>query len=318
MSRTRPLAKSLVVAIALAALAAVPASATYEGDNGRIAFGMRVSGNTDIYTVLPNGHQLRRLTDDAAFDACPAYSAAGTSIAFCSNRTGAFEIWTMGRRGEDQHQVTHLGGSALFPDYSPDGTRLAFGGHGSGTTSDEIYVVDAADGSGAKALTSCAGFGPGCFNDYPAWSPDGTKIAFIHADDTDAGGSPVNEQVWVMTADGSAKAQLTSDPVAHDQVPDWSPDGTKLAYEDGDFGSGRIFVMNADGSAQHPLTAGPGHEFAPAWSPDGTQIAFLRDVGGPSRPVLVMNADGTNVHPVYDTGRQLAPAWQPLRNDDGD
>ncbi len=316
MFGTRPLVKSIVVAMVLGSLAATPASATYQGDNGRLAFAIVISGNADIYSVLPNGHDLRRLTNSPAFDACPAYSRDGQQIAFCSNRSGASEIWTMNRKGEDQRQLTHLGGSAIFPDYSPDGTKVAFGGREPVTTSDEIYVVDAATGGNLTALTSCVGFGPGCFNEFPAWSPAGTQLVFIHADDRDVNGTPVNEQVWVMAADGSNKTQLTFDPVGHDQVPDWSPDGTKIAYEDGNFGSARIFVMNADGTDQHQLTFGPFNDIGPAWSPDGTQIAFVRDVGLPDRSVVVMNADGSDVHAVHPAGRQLVPAWQPLGGGD--
>ncbi|TML11573.1 MAG: hypothetical protein E6G33_14575, partial [Actinobacteria bacterium] len=72
-------------ACALAALAAFSGSAraTYGGaTNGRIAFGMNVGGNVDVYTALPNGQDLRRLTDDPHFDACAAYSADGQRIAY--------------------------------------------------------------------------------------------------------------------------------------------------------------------------------------------------------------------------------------------
>jgi hypothetical protein len=69
----------------LAALAAFSGSAraTYPGaTNGRIAFGMNVNGNVDVYTALPGGQDLRRLTTDAGFDACAAYSADGQRIAY--------------------------------------------------------------------------------------------------------------------------------------------------------------------------------------------------------------------------------------------
>ena len=72
------------------------AQATYPGSNkGRIAFGSEVDGNVDIYSVLPNGEAVHRLTDDLAFDACPAYSADGKQIAYCNGiraRGGVIEI----------------------------------------------------------------------------------------------------------------------------------------------------------------------------------------------------------------------------------
>ena len=133
----------------------------------------RADGNIDIYTSLPNGSSVKRLTTDPGFDACAAYSADGQHIAFCTDRTGAFEIWAMDKNGGGQHAVTNTGGYAIFPDWSPDGRKIAFDGFQGSDPFDEIYVVNAANGGGLTALTSCDGYGAGCFNSYPAWSPDG-------------------------------------------------------------------------------------------------------------------------------------------------
>jgi|SRR6266516_4200135 len=147
------------------------ASATYPGrNNGRLAFAMRVNGNVDVYSALPNGKDLRRLTSDPGFDACAAYSPSGKEIAFCSGRSGAFEIWTMMQNGNKQAQVTHLNAFATFPDFSPNGFKIAFDAGGvNGDPNDEIYVVNA-DGSGLTQLTS--GLSAGRLPHRPGAPPD--------------------------------------------------------------------------------------------------------------------------------------------------
>src|SRR5947207_6897146 len=136
---------ALAAMLAVAALAAVVGSAraTYPGaTNGRVAFGINVGGNVDVYSVRPNGQDLRRLTTDPGFDACAAYSADGRRIAYCSGQGGGpVQVWTMKQNGTDKQQVTHLSGPAIFPDFSPDGTTLAFDGRPAGAATRNVYVV---------------------------------------------------------------------------------------------------------------------------------------------------------------------------------
>jgi Tol biopolymer transport system component len=304
MRTTRPISTvvgiyALLLALALGAALAMPPSvqASYPGShNGRLIFAINLNGNYDLYSVLPNGHALHRLTTDPAFDLCPASSADGKQIAFCSNRTGAYEIWTMKANGTQQRQVTHLGGFAIFPDFSPDGSKIVFSGSRPEDADMDIFVVNA-DGSGLVRLTTAPGD-----DQYPAWSPDGRSIVFISTR-TGIG------QVWLMSADGSNQRQLTFDAGEKDQVPDWKPDGTRIAYEC----VPAICVMNADGSGQRRLTTPNGQEddFGPAWSPDGRQIAFVHWIDEANHNVYVMNADGSNAYAVHPTGRQAVPAWQP-------
>ena len=118
---------TVLAATTLLALSTMsPAGATYEGQEGRIAFGAfeatdRTQG--DIWSVRPDGSALRQLTDAPGLDICPAYSADGKHIAFCSNRTGSYEIWVMDANGKDERQLTELGTRSTFPDFSPDGSR---------------------------------------------------------------------------------------------------------------------------------------------------------------------------------------------------
>ncbi len=147
----------VAAATALAVFAATSrtAHATYPGAaNGRLAFGININGNTDVYSVRPNGHGLRRLTDDPGFDACPAYSADGRRIAYCSGEGGGpVQIWTMKRNGDDKQQVTHMTGPAIFPDFSPDRSTIVFTAKPADSTTRDIYVV-ASDGTGLTRLTN--------------------------------------------------------------------------------------------------------------------------------------------------------------------
>ena len=87
----------------------------------------------------------------------------------------------------------------------------------------------------------------------PAWSPDGTKLAFQLVDEST--GVQIGD-LYVMNADGSGRVNINSNP-AYDTDPTWSPDGAQIAFTRGrptapfDFD---IFVMNADGSNQRSLT----------------------------------------------------------------
>jgi len=224
----KALAITAAAVCVLAALAALNGSAraTYRGKaNGRLAFGININGNTDVYSVQPDGQDLQRLTTDPGFDACAAYSADGHRIAYCSGQGGGpVQVWTMNQDGTDKQQVTHMSVTAIFPDFSPDGGKIVFCA-GASTFTRDIYVVNS-DGTDLTRLTSGVGN-----NVYPAFSPNGRKIVFTS-------NRTGTSQVWLMNADGSNQRQLTFDSQPKDQVPDWSPNGSKIAYAGGFVGKG--------------------------------------------------------------------------------
>src|SRR6266545_8094427 len=127
MRRTSITATLSLVAVLAVTVAAQPVGATYPGTiDGRLAFGMPLGNfaTTDIYSVTPDGEELRRLTDSPDFEACAAYSPDGKEIAYCRGIAaggGIIEIWAMKQNGNKQVPVTSHGGRSTFPDFSPNG-----------------------------------------------------------------------------------------------------------------------------------------------------------------------------------------------------
>ena len=123
----------------------------------------------------------------------------------------------MNSDGSKQVKLTnHLGDKN--PSWSPDGKKIAFEREAP-CYNFEIYVMNAADGSGQTRLTNNAN------DDYdPSWSPDGKKIAFS-SDREGNYGDICNE-----CSDGSSPTRLTNNAATHDWNPSWSPDGKKIAF----------------------------------------------------------------------------------------
>jgi Tol biopolymer transport system component/plastocyanin len=168
-----------------------------------------------------------------------------------------------------------------------------------------------ADGTGGRNITT------GLTDYQPAWSADGSQIAFA----SDRFGEPFDHDIVVVNADGSNVRRLTSGP-DHDSAPAWSPDGTKLAFIRGELTGtewhGFVFVMNADGSGATRLEPASGDTWeggaagGPTWSPDGSKIAFARHDELLGYDVWVMNADGSGVTRLTSSpADELQPAWSP-------
>ena len=136
----------------------------------------------------------------------------------------------------------------------------------------------------------------------PAWSPDGTKLAYLSSIGGTGG-------LFIVNADGTGTTRVTSDTTDGD--PTWSPDGTKLAFVHVSTGRRRLVTSNLDGSGLTVITPNLARDVDdPEWSPDGTRLAF-----SDSADVYVVNADGSNlVDLTSDRGEPNAadhPSWSP-------
>lgn len=133
---------------------------------------------------------------------------------------------------------------------------------------------------------------------------------------TEVEGSIEGSDIYTVNPDGSDTQNLISTGGAlgiDNEYPQWSPDGTKIAYNANPYGEQNIYVMNADGSDQTPLTNDPATDVAPDWSPDGTKIAFASNRDGDFE-IFTTNMDGSQQ--IQLTTNNEADAF-PLYSPDG-
>ena len=161
----------------------------------------------------------------------------------------------------------------------------------------EIYVGNV-DGSGLARLTNNPEI-----DDWPDWSPDGSKIAFTRY----TGGAP---DIYVMNANGSLQTNISTN-AAWDSDPSWSPDGSRIAFDSNRGGGAlQIWIMNANGSGPLQITSTVQLNDSPDWSPDGNRICFESERDG-QREIYVMNADGTAPTRLTFSGNNYGPQWSP-------
>jgi len=162
------------------------------------------------------------------------------------------------------------------PSVSSNGTSVAVVSDGSNGSADEVtlHVINSKTGRMRKVSTPTE---PGLGHNDPAFSPDGTRIAFTYNDNIRAETDP---KIGIFAC--RSRANCTGGKIRYLKSgyanPSWSPDGKLLAVERTE-GRGRdIAIVTNKGVERARLTTG-GDSFAPAFSPNGDQIAYLRRDG---------------------------------------
>lgn len=137
----------------------------------------------------------------------------------------------------------------------------------------------------------------------PAWSSDGTRLAFA----SDREGAM---RLYVAGAAGEQPVRITDGP-GQDRMPVWSPDGRWLLFVSDRGGREQVYMVAAEGGAVRQLTHGPGGGSQPSWAPDGLHFAFVRLVDGLPRVFVGDTLDSAPRPLTPAPNRQVQPAWSP-------
>lgn len=245
-------------------------------------------GTCGLFVMNADGSSPRQLTEASSdnWDSHPAWSPGGGLIAFSSYR--------------------HCALTGRIPYYQQ------------GSCKREIYTMHA-DGSGITRLTDRESVDQ-LAADYPAWSPDGSRIAFNKTSTTASHAFALA----TVRPDGSDLRTLLSSSQLVFGPSSWSPDGGRLVMTvtgcclpSGDPAAFHgLHVVNADGSHFVPITSG--FDVFPKWSPDGTRIAFHRQAGGSPATfhIFLVGPFGLNETQLTHGGTNyyLTPDWAPNGN----
>jgi Tol biopolymer transport system component len=222
-------------------------------------------------------------------DGMPSWSPNGDKIVFYSDEGGAEDLWVMSSDGTNRSRQTRSTSIERHPDWSPTGDMIVFESTSAIPKSEleprqwKLWLMRS-DGSNLKQITSGEGS-----DTNPAWSPDGSAIAF----DSDIDG---DSEIWLIT--NINKVISGSQPIIirltdnkwDDKNPEWSSDGSRLIFQsNGRESSWDIMEMNADGTDIKSLIATPADEIEPSWSSDGKWILFSTNESGSNYEIKAVN-----------------------------
>ncbi len=326
---TKRLTTTLLAALLAGLLLAPVASAqtvgttAFPGTGGAIAFASDRDGGLDfdIYRMNADGFGQTKLTDKPGLDLAPSWSADGSKLAFSHSPDFAlpYDVYQINADGSGETGLLDDPSDDSSAAYSPQSNKFAFVSKRVGNQYD-IYLTTLGQDGQATGLTRLTT--SDALDLAPAISPDGKRLAFTSDRDGDydiyvmklAPEGPKNVPVKLTK---NTRPDSEGAPFMHDQNPDWSPDGTQIAFGSDRSGDFEVYRMKAspEGRLNKPvnLSNNPDYDHDPAWSPDGKKIAFSSYRDGNSEVYRIRATDGANpTNLTKNPATDFHPAWQPL------
>jgi serine/threonine protein kinase len=277
------------------------------GGSGRITFASDRSGLPQIWSMLPDGSDLKQITNLADGACYPSWSPDGKKLVItspCRLKQDLYKgsaLFILNPDGSGLRPIFSVPGGDYNASWSPDGKKLLFSSLRDNINVPHIYVMDLENNQAVTRLSSISS------NDRNAvWSPDGTQIVF----QTTRLGVP---QIWIMNADGSGAKEFTRKDSGAGFMPDWSPNGDVMIFSFGSPHGLYAKQINNRSAPEVEITAlRPVHDAS--FSPDSYWIAFESLENG-NRDIFLVTINGSNLlNLTKDEAEDFHAVWQPEIN----
>ncbi len=244
-----------------------------------------------------------RLTHDGHLKQRPVWSPDGAQLVFARHEGSTIFLYVLDVASGEERRLTERNDPEYDAVFCPvDANRLLFAADHSSPNQGDIDI-DQITRSDGKLQGIVGTEGSLSHEEWPAWSPDGARIAFTSTRDG-------NQELYVAGADGSSITRLTSDP-AIDAHPCWSPDGEWIVFASSRWEDLEIARIRPDGTGLRRLTHSAGLDDYPAFAPDGRTVAFTTNREGHFDIALLDVETGQVTLATDDEAIDNFPSWRP-------